>query len=108
MNDRRFPILRTHDLRGGLRNCPDSIPWSAIEPNEFQASNNHGGQTLAVLAARGGLGPDEAVAVLENRRWYAMDIPTSVARLLELTGMCAACGGSGHGPSSPTIKDNPK
>ena len=36
--------------------------------NEQQANRNHG-QTLARLAERGGLSPDEALAIVERRDW---------------------------------------
>lgn len=36
--------------------------------NEQWAQNNHG-QSLARLAERGGLGADEALAILKRRRW---------------------------------------
>ncbi len=55
---RRFPI------QGG-----PSIPWWIIAPHEKQALRNHGGQTLERLAERGGLGPSEALAVLEDREF---------------------------------------
>jgi hypothetical protein len=48
------------------------IPWSVIAPHEAQAQSNHD-QTLTRLAERGGLAPCEAVAVLEDRAWHAMD-----------------------------------
>lgn len=53
--ERRFPIM------GG-----PSIPWSLIAPHERQAQANHD-QSLETLAARGGLSPIEAVAVLHDR-----------------------------------------
>ena len=50
-----------------------SIPWAMIAPHEMQAIQNHGGQTLARLAERGGLSPCEALAVLDDRAWLWMD-----------------------------------
>lgn len=69
-----FPIME-----GGARRAKDdltSIPWAMIAPHEATARQNHGGQTLARLAQRGGLCPLEAVAVLEDadyrKRWPQM------------------------------------
>lgn len=60
--ERRFPVLRgSHDPQG-----PRDISWSLLEPHRKQAELNHG-QTLERLAQRGGLCPQEIVAVLENR-----------------------------------------
>lgn len=44
------------------------IPWTLIAPHENQAQRNHS-QTLERLAARGGLSPMEAVAVLEDAKF---------------------------------------
>lgn len=52
---RRFPIM------GG-----PSIPWRMILPHEAQAQANHSGQTLERLAERGGLSPEETLAVLDD------------------------------------------
>ena len=46
-----------------------TIPFSML--NEEQADRNHG-QTLKRLAERGGLGPDEAIAIMDKRKWMAM------------------------------------
>ncbi len=46
--------------------CRGFIPWAMIAPHEPQALHNHGQQSLATLARRGGLSPSEAVAVLLN------------------------------------------
>lgn len=60
----QFPIME-----GICRRAADdltSIPWAMIAPHEAMAHKNHGGQTLAGLARRGGLDPLEAVAVLQD------------------------------------------
>lgn len=54
---RMFPILRG-----------PTIPWEMIAPHEAQAKLNHGGQDLEMLARRGGLCPEEAVAAMTGRR----------------------------------------
>lgn len=61
--ERQFPLLVAEDTR--FR----SIPWGLIAPHEKRARNNHG-QSLEMLARRGGLSIDEALAVIED-----MDIP---------------------------------
>ena len=60
-----------------------AIPLAMIAPHEAQAWVNHG-QTLARLAERGGLSACEAVAVLEDRRWFSMTPVTADARLTQL------------------------
>src|SRR5260221_9985394 len=44
------------------------VPWSLLAPHEKQAIANHG-QTLKDLAERGGLGVDEAIDIIEGRRY---------------------------------------
>ena len=55
----RFPIM------GG-----PSIPWRMIAPHDGQAKINHD-QTLERLAERGGLSPEEAIAVLDDLKYRA-------------------------------------
>lgn len=78
-----FPILLTLRERrhSAALDCPPSVPWRLVEPHEDQALKNHNGQSLARLAERGGLGPDELVAVLEDRQWTAMPLAESVVRI---------------------------
>jgi len=59
------------------------IPWSLLEPHREQAKKNHD-QTLERLSERGGLGPDEMVAIIEDRRWRRMDEADALARLKDL------------------------
>jgi len=60
-----FPVLNHENYA----NCPPSIPWSLIEPHAKQAEKVHS-QTLDELARRGGLAPDELVAVLSDKNFY--------------------------------------
>lgn len=62
-DDRRFKVLE--DGR-------PTVPWSFVAPHEKQAQTNHS-QTLQRLHERGGLGWDEMLAVVTNRKWY--DLP---------------------------------
>jgi hypothetical protein len=55
----RFPIMSK---------VVPSIPWAMIAPHEARALRNHG-QTLRRLAERGGLSPDEAMRILDDRPW---------------------------------------
>lgn len=74
-----FPVLFGYRLeeeiraarRDGLQSLVIGIPWEVLEPHEAQAQRNHS-QTLKRLAERGGLGADEAVAVIENRQYRRM------------------------------------
>jgi hypothetical protein len=56
---RPFPIQSKH-----IR----SIPWAMLAPNESRALRNHG-QSLQVLAGRGGLCPMEALLILKDLPW---------------------------------------
>lgn len=56
---------------------PATIPWSVIAPHEAQAQKNHY-QSLRRLNERGGLSWSEMIAVLEDRKWHALD--TAVAQ----------------------------
>lgn len=62
-DERQFPLLGQADSR--FR----SIPWGLIAPHEKRARSNHG-QSFEMLARRGGLSVDEALAVIED-----MDFP---------------------------------
>ena len=81
-----FPVLLTDKMRrqlagpAGLKGCPDAVPWWLVEPHAQQAYANHG-QSLVRLAERGGLSPDELVAVLEDRKWTPMVLEGAVSRI---------------------------
>jgi hypothetical protein len=66
MNERLFPLIYSGRAEEPLRARLPSVPWGFIAPHEEQARRNHD-QTLETLAARGGLGPAEALAVVEGR-----------------------------------------
>lgn len=84
-----FPVMLSHVShreRAQYDDCPKSIPWGVIAPHDSQAQINHGGQTLERLAKRGGLSPDELVAVMEDRKWRPMNMRDAVDRLKQLIG----------------------
>jgi len=70
--DRTFPVLwhgtRKHRKLLDALHCPTAILWDHIESHRKQAMRNHD-QTLERLAERGGLSPQELVAVLTDSRW---------------------------------------
>ena len=74
MKDKKFPMLGSPGR---------SIPWAKIAPHEAQAKINHG-QTLEMLAKRGGLEQSEMVAVLEDRPFVSMDMAEAEKRLAAL------------------------
>lgn len=47
-----------------------TIPWALIAPHERQAQSNHS-QTLERLAQRGGLCPNEATRIIQDRPWLS-------------------------------------
>lgn len=73
---RMFPILGANAF----------VPWDFVQPHESWALKNHD-QTVKRLADRGGLSWCELCAIIEHRKWQAMDPvsahPTkAVARVL--------------------------
>lgn len=70
-----FPIRLDNDVK--------SIPWAVLSPHEPQALANHG-HTLDELAARGGLSPEEAVAIMEDRPFERMPFTQARLRLRDL------------------------
>jgi hypothetical protein len=62
------------------------VYWDRTVPfvmlSEVQAYSNHS-QTLQRLAERGGLGPDEALALMDKRRWMPMKKETALRMLTE-------------------------
>lgn len=79
-----FPILWSR-LDKEIRECQEtgpfvvvSIPWRMIAPYEGNAQANHR-QSLARLAERGGLNVNEALAVLDGRRWTDGFMPVASA-----------------------------
>jgi hypothetical protein len=59
---------------------PLRIPWAMIAPHEPTALRNHA-QSLERLLERGGLSACEALAILEDRPWHAMDIQAAQTAL---------------------------
>lgn len=49
------------------------IPWGMVAPHDAQAKANHCGQDLAKLQSRAGVSYCEALAILDDRPWRAMD-----------------------------------
>ena len=87
-----FPILYGYQLNDCVRELRSAgittlvlgLPWSMIAPHEMRARANHGGQTLRRLAERGGLGADEAVAILKDRRRERMGKAVAQRELVAL------------------------
>jgi hypothetical protein len=69
----RFPVL-LGDQRSIWGDVPDSIPWDMISPHEGQAHANYG-QSLEILARRGGLSPYELLAVLLDQPFWRCLLP---------------------------------
>ena len=75
-------VLKTKPERDLL---PAGLPLAMFAGHDEQAKINHG-QTLEVLASRGGLSPAEALAILDDEDWTARprDAATSCAQLAAL------------------------
>lgn len=67
--ERQFPVLwqgsREYIDKLKELNCPRKVPWAFIEQYHDECLNNHD-QTPQRLAERGGLGPEEIVAVVNG------------------------------------------
>jgi len=64
----KMPLLKSY--------IPDGFPKCVRIPMECEerAKSNHGGQDFEMLASRGGVGPEEAIALMEDRRWKKMNV----------------------------------
>lgn len=90
-----FPIMRHWLRREQKDRCPGYIPWKLIEPYDLQAQQNHGGQTLKRLAERGGLDPEEALAVMQQRRYrMGIDDAQAVSDLIDFLNSGIDCSGA--------------
>lgn len=89
-----FPVLwqgdREYQVALKALDCPREVPWGFIEEHRNGCLRNHS-QSPETLASRGGLGPEEMVAVIEyNGDWaqrkvaWGMEPEQSVARLKDL------------------------
>lgn len=68
MSDRTFPVLwpgdRKHKTALEALGCPRTVPWAFIAEHADACARNHD-QSPEVLASRGGLAPNEILAVIE-------------------------------------------
>lgn len=87
-----FPVLwqgdRQHLAALKELGCPRSVPWAFIEQWRAGCLSNHG-QTPERLAERGGLAPEEILALdadtyEERRRMWGLEPSESVPKLLAL------------------------
>jgi hypothetical protein len=67
-NDRRFPVLwqgsREYKAKLVDLGCPHDVPWDFVASHDASCHANHD-QSAQCLAERGGLGPNEILAVLD-------------------------------------------
>ena len=77
-SERQFPVLGSQYRPGS----PRSVPWSMLTPHEPQVLKNHCGQSLEVLARRGGLSPAEIYAVVNGLSWSVGKSPCDEASAL--------------------------
>lgn len=82
--DRQFPLQDPRAYNERKREPRrTSIPWAMLDTlHEKQAQKNHG-QSLERLAERGGLGPNEMIAVLEYRKWTPIRDDIAYAQVME-------------------------
>lgn len=75
---RMFPVM--YSLAGGRvpPGAPASVPWDMLDAHEARALRNHA-QSLARLAERGGLSPQEMLQVLDDKGWGGCLLATADA-----------------------------
>jgi len=76
MTGKTFPIMLDLDIK--------SIPYGLMVKHQAQLARNHGGRTVEEKANRGGLTPEEAVAVIEGREFERMGFAAARDRLRQL------------------------
>ena len=89
-----FPVLLDHEYKK-YANCPRSVPLSLVIYHKKQLLANHDNQTISSLAERGGLYPDELIAIIQDRSYYSMDREEAIKQLnsiLSTTKYCMICG----------------
>lgn len=72
---RQFPIRLDDQIK--------TVPWEMLAEHADQVQANHA-IPLESLAGLGGLTPQEAVAILEDREWHRMPCTGATLRLKEL------------------------
>lgn len=80
-----FPIMHGYgDLADRYQElgCPKEVPWEMMVPHESQAKSNHGGQSLAKLASRGGLSPVELANVLTGHELFYKRTPEVAVEII--------------------------
>jgi hypothetical protein len=92
MTEHTFPVLlqenRTLEREIYAMGCPKSVPWDFIASHREQCHKNHD-QSPERLAERGGLSPQEMIAVVTGQRmWDVVRLSYKVAipELLRLIG----------------------
>lgn len=75
MTDGTFPIRLDDKI--------SSVPMALMQKHDVQAVANHG-HGLVWIASRGGLTPEEAVCVLEDKPFERMGATYATLRLMEL------------------------
>lgn len=81
-----FPVLIRPSERQEFPHCPKSVPWKYVEKFQNRAQLNHQ-QTLERLAERGGLAPNQLLALLHDSpllgtRYQTMTTKTAVNDLI--------------------------
>ena len=77
---RTFPVLLSPRQESAFPVARRSVPWSLLVPHEEWAKRNHD-QNLETLASRGGLSPDEMLAIIEHRRWRPVNLDEAFSAL---------------------------
>lgn len=89
--------------------CPTTIPWDELVPYTARLERNHGGQTLARLAERGGLDLNELYWAIHDLPWGAAcpNIYELIAVVKRLNGLEAPPQHPGQADAGPSPRLHP-
>lgn len=89
-----------------LSYCPLQIPYAVLQLHDKQAIKNHG-QSVKRLNERGGMCPQEIVAVLLDKDYEPMDKQKAIDLMIDLLDqyyVCAGCDDAFMKPCYSTVK----
>ena len=74
MSENYMPVLQEWSNRDRKDLPTLRIPWEMIANHDAQARLNHCNQGLVRLRARYGISRDEALAILDDRKWHGIEL----------------------------------
>lgn len=84
---KEFPVHSGSTRKSNL--CPRAIPWELVVECEGQVLRNHCGQSIELLADRGGLGIEELYFAFHGWRWREHPVPSYTEALASVLSSVA-------------------